>query len=339
MDLKPGEVLFLSKKEIEAVLTPRECLERCIETFKWVGSGEVDQHNPVSLWVSPPDGLFGSGFIQSYPAFVKPLKMAGCKWLGGYSKNRNRGLPVISAIDILNDAETSLPVAILDGAIVTAMRTGGHSGVGALHLARKDARCLAIIGCGAEARPHLKVMNEIFKLEEVRVFDIDRERADQFRSEMTEVLRLNIQPSSSVRTAIRGAHLICLLTSARAPVVFEEWIDPGACVCAINGFLDLDPNCATRFDKWVVGYYERDLEWVDGPEVGKNSPAVVPYTRKDIYADLATEIVQGKKAGRENPAERIVFTHHGMPALDVAVATLAYKKAIERGIGTILRMF
>jgi ornithine cyclodeaminase/alanine dehydrogenase-like protein (mu-crystallin family) len=339
MDLNAGEVLFLSRKEIESVLTPRECLERCVETFGWVGSGMVEQINPVSLWVSPPAGLFGSGFLQAYPAFVKPLKMAGCKWLGGYSKNRNRGLPVISAIDILNDAETSLPVAILDGGIVTAMRTGGHSGAGALHLARKDTRCLAVIGCGTEARPHLMVMNEIFTLEEVRLYDVDNERAERLRLEMMETLAATVRLSDSVQSAVRGAQLICLLTSARESVVFEEWIDPGACVCAINGFLDLDPFCATRFDKWVVGYYERDLEWVDGPEVGKNSPAVVPYTRRDIYADLATEIIQGRKAGRENPMERIVFTHHGMPALDVAVAALAYEKAKERGIGTILRMF
>ena len=338
MEVKPGEVLFLTRGEIETLLSPRECLDRCLETFRWVGSGQVEQINPVSLWVSPPEGRFGSGFVQSYPAFVKPLKMAGCKWLGGYSKNRNRGLPVISAIDILNDAETSLPLAILDGASVTAMRTAGHSGVGAMHLARKDSRSLAIIGCGAEARPHLRVMKEIFDLKQARIFDIDGERAEQFRREMTEVVRAHIQPFSSAREAIRGADVICLLTSAREPVIREEWVGPGTCICAINGFLDLDPDCATRFDKWVVGYYERDLEWIDGPEVGKNSPSVVPYTRKDIYADLATEIMQGRKAGRESVSERIVFTHHGMPALDVAVAALAYEKAKKSGVGTVLTM-
>jgi ornithine cyclodeaminase/alanine dehydrogenase-like protein (mu-crystallin family) len=338
MELKPGEILFLSRKEIESVLTARECLERCIDTFKWVGSGQVDQINPVSLWVSPPEGPFGSGFVQSYPAYVRPLGMAGCKWLGGYSKNKNRGLPVISAIDILNDAETSLPLAILDGSSVTAMRTGGHSGVGATHLAKKDTRCLAIIGCGAEARPHLMVMNEIFKLDVVRIYDIDKERAEQFRSEMTKTLKVTVRLSASAQAAIRGADLICLLTSAREPVIFEEWIDPGACICAINGFLDLDPYCAIRCDKWVVGYYARDLEWVDGTEMGKNSPPVVPYTRKDIYADLATEIIQGKRPGRENPSERIVFTHHGMPALDVAVAALAFEKAKKRGMGTVLKL-
>jgi len=210
--------------------------------------------------------------------------------------------------------------------------------VGAMHLARKDTRSLAIIGCGAEAQPHLMVMNEIFELEDVRIYDIDKERAEQFRSEMTETLKVTVRLSASAQAAIRGADLICLLTSAREPVIFEEWIDPGTCICAINGFLDLDPYCAIRFDKWVVGYYERDLEWVDGTEVGKNSPPVVPYTRKNIYADLATEIIQGKRPGRENRSERIVFTHHGMPALDVAVAALAFEKAKERGIGTVLKI-
>lgn len=333
---KAGEILFLSQADIERVLSPKACLQRCIETFEWVGSGQVEQSSPFSFWVSPPEAEFGTGFIQSYPAYVKPLKVAGIKWLGGYAKNRERGLPLLSAVDIINDVETSLPLAILDGGFITGMRTGGHSAVGAKYLARQDSRILAIIGCGVQARFHLLHMAEVFDFREVRIFDAVPAAAVGLRSTMSKEVDTEIVVNDSVEEAAAGADIICLLTSARQTVLREEWVQAGSCVCAINGYLDLDPNCAIKFDKWVLGYYGRDLEWIDGSEVGKNSPETVPYTHKDVYADLATEIINGKKPGRVNPHERIVFTHHGMPALDVAVAALAYDEAKKAGVGQYL---
>ena len=245
---------------------------------------------------------------------------------------------MLSAIDIINDVETSLPLAILDGAIITGMRTGGHSAVGAKYLARKNSNVLAIVGCGVQARYHLMHLTEVFDFQEIRIFDAVNEVAQEFRTMMAERIDTDISISKTAKEAVAGADIICMLTSARESVVREEWVDSGSCVCGINGFLDLDPECAVRFDKWVLGYYGRDLEWIDGSEVGKNSPEVVPYTRNDVYADLATEIIQGKRPGRTNTQERIVFTHHGMPALDVAVAALVYEIAENEGIGQHLRL-
>jgi ornithine cyclodeaminase/alanine dehydrogenase-like protein (mu-crystallin family) len=321
------------------VLTVKTCLKRCSDTFKWVGSGQVEQSSPFSFWVSPPEDAFGSGFIQAYPAYLKPLRVAGIKWLGGYSQNRRRGLPMLSAVDIINDVETSLPLAILDGAEITGMRTGGHSTVGAKYLAREDSSVLAIIGCGVQAHYHVMHMAEAFDLREVRVFDAVPDTAQGFRSAAQEHVDIPITVSSSAREATDEADIVCMCTSARQSVVQEEWIGPGCCVCGINGFLDLDPDCAVKFEKWVLGYYDRDLEWVDGSEVGKNSPEKAPYTRDHVYADLATEISQGKKQGRETAEERIVFTHHGMPALDVAVAALVYEEALKAGIGQELQLY
>ncbi|GAH75478.1 unnamed protein product, partial [marine sediment metagenome] len=137
----------------------------------------------------------------------------------------------------------------------------------------------------------------------------------------------------------KGADVICMVTSAKEPIVKEEWVEQGCHVCATTGLRDLDPNCAVVFDKWVIGWYGRDLEWIEGSEVGRLSLKVFPYTRKNIYADLATEIIPGKKPARESDKERTVMTHMGMPALDAAVAALVYEKAKEKGVGTILKLF
>ena len=286
----------------------------------------------MNLWLSPQEGPYGLGVMQAFPSYIKPLKIAGNKWLGAYMQNKKRGLPVISAIDIINDTETAMPLAIVDGTSVTNMRTAGHAGVGAKYLARKDSRVIAIIGCGFEGRTHLKVMNELFNVEEVRAFDIIKEAKAQFKEEMSEELKLNIRAVDSAKEAAKGADVICMVTTAKEPVVKEEWVEPGCHVCATFGFNDLDPDCAVGFDKWVVGWYGRDLEWIEGAEAGKMGGLKVgQFTKRNIYADLATEIIPGKKAGREADEERTVMTHMGMPALDAAVAALVYEKAKEKG--------
>jgi len=337
--MKTGEVLFIPADDVAKVLTVKDCLKRCEDTFRWVGEGKVDQLSPKGLWWGPPDGPYGWGHALSFPAYIEPLKIVGVKWLGAYRLNRKRGLPPVTAIDIINDAETGMPISILDGTSITAMRTAGHAGVGAKYLARKDSKVITIIGCGLEGRTHLMMMNEIFKIEQVRAFDIVEEAKFRFKEEMSEQLNLNIVPTDSAREAVKGADVICMVTTAKEPLVMEEWIEPGAHVCATTGFMDLDPNCAISFDKWVVGYYGRDLEWIEGEEVGKMSPDSFPYTKKDIYADLSTEIILGKKPSRQSDKERTIMTHLGMPAFDAAVAALVYEKAKEKGIGTVLKVF
>lgn len=159
----PGEILVVSRPEVEALLTPAACLERVLDTFRWVGLDEVDQVNPVNLYIddrSKPEPEFGHGVVQAFPAMIRPLERAAVKWLGSYRQNPRRGLPAISAIDLVTDTKTGMPLALVDGTSVTNMRTGAHAAVGAKYLARNDSNVVAIIGCGNEGRTHLRLLNE-----------------------------------------------------------------------------------------------------------------------------------------------------------------------------------
>lgn len=339
----PGEILVVSRDEVETLLTPAACLERCLETFQWVGSGQVEQVNPVNLFVhdrSEPEPPYGHGVVQAFPAMIRPLGRAAVKWLAAYRQNPRRGLPAISALDLVTDTETGMPVALVDGTSVTNMRTGGHAAVGAKYLARSDSETVAIIGCGNEGRTHLRMLHELFPISTVVAFDIDVAQVDRFREEMREALGVAVEAVSNVETAVADADIVCVVTTASRPVLMEEWVRPGTHVCATTGFYDVDKACATKFDKWVVGWYGRDLEWVEGPEVGKLgglSPG--DLTKADIHADIATEIMPGLRPGRENDRERTIMTHMGMPALDAAVASLVYDLAVARGLGTWMKVF
>lgn len=333
-----SEILCISRKEVSDLLTPRACLERCLATFAWVGRDLIDQSNPVNLYVhdrSGPEPPFGYGVIQAFPALIRPLHRAAIKWLSSYRRNPRRGLPSITALNILTDIETGMPLAIMDGSTITAMRTGGHAAVGAKFLARHDSSSLAMVGCGNEARTHLRLLNELFDLSEVKAFDISSDQRNGFVRDAALWTDARVIPVATVEAAVSTADVVCVVTTAPEPVVFAEWIPPGAHVCAATGFRDVDRECAKRFEKWVVGWYGRDLEWIEGVEVGKiGGLRPGDLSRRDIYADLATEILPGLKPGRDEYEERTIMTHMGMPALDGAVTALVYERALEEGVGT-----
>lgn len=339
----PGEILVVSRDEVLELLTPAACLERCLDTFAWVGAGQVDQVNPVNLYVhdrSSVEPPFGHGVVQAFPAMIRPLQRAAVKWLGSYRRNPQRGLPAISALDLVTDTETGMPLALVDGTSVTNLRTGAHAAVGAKHLARSDSHTLFVVGCGNEGRTHLAALNELFDLSTVIAFDIDPAQFEQFASDVEETTGLDVTAASDVASAAGAADIIAVVTTAPAPVLLEAWVRPGTHVCAATGFRDVDKACATAFDKWVVGWYDRDLEWIEGPETGKLG-GLQPgdLTREEVYADLATEIVHGLKPGRQSDAERTIMTHLGMPALDAAVASLVYDLAVAAGAGTRIEIF
>jgi ornithine cyclodeaminase/alanine dehydrogenase-like protein (mu-crystallin family) len=325
------------------LLTPAACLQRCLDTFEWVGAGRVEQTNPVNLYVhdrSGPEPPFGHGVVQAFPAMIRPLERAAVKWLGSYRQNPRRNLPAISAIDLVTDTDTGMPLALVDGTSVTNLRTGGHAAVGAKYLARSDSSTVAIIGCGNEGRTHLAMLNELFPIDRVVAFDISAEQVERFAGDVGASMGLAVEPASGVEAAVADADIVCVVTTAPTPVVFADWIPPGAHVCAATGFRDVDKACARDFDKWAVGWYGRDLEWIEGPEVGKiGGLQAGDLGRGDVHADIATEIMPGLRPGRESDDERTIMTHMGMPALDAAVASLVYDLALEAGAGTWITVF
>ena len=339
----PGEILVVSRDEVETLLSPAACLERCLETFRWVGEGVVEQTNPINLYVhdrSRPEPEFGHGVIQAFPAMIRPLERAAVKWLGSYRQNPRRGLPAISALDLVTDIQTGMPLALVDGTSVTNMRTGGHAAVGAKYLARSDSESVAIIGCGNEGRTHLRLLNELFPISKVVIFDIHPPQVEQFAEEIDDLLGIRVEAAPTVEDAVADVDIVCVVTTASEPVLMEGWVGPGTHVCAATGFRDVDKTCATRFNKWVVGWYGRDLEWIEGPEVGKLG-GLEPgdLSKGDVHADIATEIMPGLRTGRENGEERTIMTHLGMPALDAAVASLVYELAVAEGAGTWVKVF
>ena len=332
MKIEVGKCLSLSRSDVEKVITMKRTLEVLDETFRYIGEGKVVRPFRESLVMIPSETE--KSFISPHMAWIKPTGALGIKWAGMALRNPSKGLPTGSGVIILNDVETVMPICIMDAGIITAYRTAGHAGIGAKYLARKDSSVIAIMGCGVQGRTHLMAMNELFKIDEVRIHDIKKEAMDKYSKEMGDKLGLKITAYETPREAVKGADVICMCTLERAkPVVMDEWIEPGTHVCGTVAFYDLDAKFSKTADKWAVAWLPVDVGWIEGeyPWTGK-------ILKDDIYGDLG-EIVTGRKKGRERDDERTLMTHLGMGPLDIAPAFDVYKLAKERGLGTILKIF
>ncbi len=278
------------------------------------------------------------GRINAMPGYVGgEVDIAGIKWIGSAPQNPHKyGLPRASALIILNDSEKHFPIAVMDGTIISAMRTGGVTGVAAKYLARKDSTVAGIIGAGTQNRTQLMALKEILpKLSTVKVYDIMKERSITFSKEVSQALQLEVVPVSSGQKAIEGSDVIVTATTAKEPVVKAEWIGEGCFYSHIGGY-EAEFAVVEKADKIVVD------DWYQIKHRGTQTTAMMFEEGKlndsDIFAEIG-EIITGKAHGRENNKEFIYFNAIGLALDDIIVANRIYNNALEKGIGTTLELW
>lgn len=330
------EVLILTMGEIEKLISRKDAIDAVETAYKALGTeGQLFQPQKQPILLDAPEN---KNFLMAMPSYVKSIGVVGFKWGGVYS-NQKPGIPSAwGAVIVLNDPETGIPYTIMDGIAITNMRTaGGHAVVAAKHLAKKNSKTIAIIGCGAEGHSGLPAFNDFFPLEVVKIYDIKSEAMAAYQQKMSEVVSARIIPSKSGEEAVEDADIILMATLSQTPVVFEPWVPKGCFVAALTRFLDLDYKLSEKVDKWVLGDKKSDGHLIVDRNKWSNHARGVVVSWDNVYADMG-EIITGVKPGRENDRERILYTHMGMGAHDLALAQIAYNRAKERGIGTKVRL-
>ena len=327
------EVLLLTSDEVRELLTMRDAIEAVEEAFREKGLGLVDMPPKLYLFFPKYDGD-----LRVMPAYMKKSDIAGVKIVNVHAKNpKEHGLPTVMAVIELVDPATGAPLALMDGTLITAFRTGAAGGVAAKYLARPDSRVIGVVGAGVQGRFQLRALAEILRdVELVKVYDARRSAAECYVEEMSEELGLNIMACPTVEETVKGIDVLVTATPSRQPIVMAEWVDYGLHINAIGadapGKEELDPEILKRA-KIVV----------DDVEQASHSGEInVPLSKgilrlEDIYGELG-EVVAGKKPGRETGDEITVFDSTGLAIQDVSVAWLVYRKAKERGVGTWVKL-
>ena len=263
-------------------------------------AGKVTQ--PVRQVISVDSS---GGFYGIMPALTPDG--LGQKIVTFYPPNASKDIPTHMALIVLNEIETGAPLAIMDGRLITEMRTAAVSAVATRLLSSPEAKTLAILGSGVQARSHVEALRMVRQFEEIRVWSPTQEHAERFAEEIGAT-------AMAAEQAVRGTDVIVTVTSSQTPVLKGAWLKPGAHVNAIGA---CRPDWRELDDEAM-----RNVLFVDSREAALKESGDVILSGTKIYAELG-EALAGKIPPRA--AETTIFKSLGMAVEDIAAAVLVYR--------------
>src|SRR5512139_314346 len=197
------QVLYLSRTDVETVnLSMQEIIGLLEQAFLEKGNGKVEMPPKPGIHTMP------DAFIHAMPAYIPSMKSAGIKWVSGYPENFKRGLPYISGLMIMNDAETGIPYAVMDCSWITAMRTGAASALSAKYLARPASETAGILACGVQGRTNLEALACLFPVKRAYAYDILPDIQEKFVVEMRERFDFEIVGVKEPKQAVVESDLV-----------------------------------------------------------------------------------------------------------------------------------
>ena len=322
-------MLVLSRDDVESLLDPRALIDALATAMADLSAGRASMPNRVAALVAEQDGLLGA-----MPGYVPSLDALAAKLVTLFPGNAGGPLPTHQALLAVFSPGTGEPVAIMDGTAITALRTGAGSALSTRLLARADARVLALVGTGVQARAHARTVPLVRDFSELRVAGRDRARAEQLASELRDD-GLPARPAATVADAVRGADVVCTATHALTPVIRREWLSPGAHVTSV-GYnprgRELDD--ATVADALVV-VESRATALAPVPAGANDLTEPIrdgAITAAHIHAEIG-ELVSGDRPGRSSEEQITLYKSVGVAVQDTAAAALVLALARRRGAG------
>jgi alanine dehydrogenase len=319
---------LLRINDVKKLLTMEDALKLVETAFKEKGMKRVQMPpKPYLFFVKY------NGDLRIMPSYLEELDEAGIKLVNVHPNNPEKyGLPTVLATTLLFDPKNGVPVCIMDGTWITAMRTAAASGVATKYLARKDARTVGMIGAGYQAPFQLEALREVMDLELVKVYARRKDRVERFSKEMGMKLGLNIEVAGTAKDAVKDSDVIVTITTAREPVVKDEWVTEGAHINDIGadapGKQELEPKILKRA-KIVVD------DWEQACHSGEvNVPLTsCEITKDQIYGELG-DVIAGLKPGRITDEEITLFDSTGLSIQDVITSWHVLRMAQKKGVGT-----
>ena len=319
---RPNHLLYLSHAHVQAIgPTMAEIISALESMFREKGEGRVEMPPKIGVHTLP------DAFIHAMPAYIAAQKAVGMKWVSGYPENSKRGLPYIAGLLILNDAETGMPLAVMDCTWITAKRTGAATAVAAKYLARGESETVGMLGCGVQGRGNLEALKVSFPIKRVRAYDVHPERSAKYAQEMSAELMIEAVSVATAREAVVGSDIVVtagpILRQPHATIQ-SGWLSEGAFASLVDFDSYWHPDALRQADKFCTDDVPQ-LEYYREIGYFQNLPP--------IHADLG-ELVTDRKPGRQTFAERTFACNLGLALDDIATAPLIYQRALEQGVGT-----
>lgn len=323
MALRPGkDILYLSRADILGLsITPAEINASVEAAFVAKATGRA--YIKPKIVITRPDGV---SFLAKAAALAEP-SYGSIKWLVNVPGNSTKGLPDFLPIILLNEGETGMPVAVMEAAWITEVRTGSMTAICARHMARPESQCIGFIACGTQARGNLNTLRAVLPLAEVTAYSRSFATAEAFAGWAREQ-GLTARAVHDPKDAITGMDVVVTSTphmTLKESFLDPAWVSPGTFVSMVDLGFSWHRQGMSAFERIVAD----DVEQA-GPGGTEKLNFDGPFA-----ADIA-EIVALQKPGRQSSTERNALITSGIGLADTGPAALVYERAIARGVGTVL---
>ena len=334
----PLSLVYLNAPDVAALqLTDEEILEAVEGGLRAQGEGRTVIEPRVHLVPGrTSDGSAIHGHFNVLRGHIAPLDLAGVKIVGDYVDNYALGLPSEMGLLALFDPRSGRPVAVIDAAGLTDMRTGAMTALGARYLARRDSRVLAHIGTRGTAFWNVRLLDRLFDFDEIRVHSRRPESREAFAARMSADLGKRVRATPDWASCVRDADIVVEASrlAEPQPMLRTAWIKRSALVVPYGTMSAVELSLTDIMDKIVVD----DWGQCRTGQYGALRPHVDAgkLTADTLHAELG-EIVAGRKPGRERDDETILFWHRGLSLSDIALGAAMLDKAARLGVGQTLR--
>jgi len=316
--------LLLSRADVRALLDMDSCIAAVEAAFRAHAEGATLPAGALGTHVA--DGGFhvkAAGLTRDPARYVAKIN---ANFPGNPSRH---GLPTVQGVVALFDAANGTLLALMDSMEITTLRTAAATAVAAKHLARSDARSLAILGCGVQGRSHLRALARVRPIERVFAWDGAHDAAEIYAREMEAELGCNVVATTSYRDVLARCDMIVTCTASRSPLLHAGDVAAGTFVAGVGADSEtkqeLAPDLLAR-STVIVDVLDQCARFGDL----HHSLDAGAMRREDVHAELA-DVVGGRRAGRRSSEEITVFDSTGTALEDVAAAAIVYERALASG--------
>jgi ornithine cyclodeaminase len=323
-------MLILTRADTESLLEPDGLRRAVARAMADVSAGNASMPARTAAQVAEKGAM-----LAVMPAYLPGLGGLAAKLVSLFPGNAGTRLPTHQAVVVVFDAGTGEPIALVDGTSITAERTAAGSALSTELLARPEARSLAILGTGVQARAHARAVVRVRPIDEVRIAGRDPRKA-RLLADQLSAAGVKAVAVDNFGAACDGADVVCATTHSAEPVVHREYLADGVHVTSVGyNVQGREVDSQTMADAMVV---VESRAAVLAPAPSGSNDIRIPieqgvFGADHIHAEIG-ELVSGTKTGRSDPSQITLYKSVGVAAQDVAAAAMVIDAARSAGIGT-----
>jgi alanine dehydrogenase len=322
------ETLMLSRKQVAELLAVEECMVAVEAAFKMLADGKAGAPKVLGIQAENGGLHIKAGMLNLKNNYIV------AKMNSNFPGNpQERNLPTIQGAIAVFNADNGALLAVMDSIEITIVRTGAATGIAAKYLARRDSTAMTICGCGNQGLISLNAIAVNFDLTKVYLYDINPAQVEKLSNVISSTrTSMEVSRVQDLKAALKKSDIVVTCTPSKSAIIHAGDVAPGTFIAAVGADNDdkneIHPELISK-SKLVVDLAEQCAAFGDLHHAIRQG-----YIGRDhIHAELS-EVIGGKKHGRENEHEIIVFDSTGMALQDVAAAAIVYEKALATQIGS-----